>query len=115
MANRNLFSFDLNRTASQAQAAAQDASGQIEYMKRDIERLLMITEALWMLLQRSHGYNDDDLRNLISEIDLRDGQLDGRVRTQDRALCPSCNRPVSARHHTCIYCGQALLHDPFAR
>jgi hypothetical protein len=101
--------------ASEARAKAQDATTQITFVKQDIERLLMITEALWMLLQRAHGYTDDDLKNLINQIDLRDGCLDGKVSVKETLECPACHRIVTVRQPRCMYCGQVLQHDPFAR
>jgi len=106
---------EASREAQDATQKAQDSATQVEFMKRDIERLLMLNEALWLLLQRAHGYTDEDLRNTVADIDLRDGQLDGRVKTKQVSPCPACHRPVSTRHYTCIYCGQGLRQDPFAR
>lgn len=102
-------------TASEAREKAQDAATQVGYMKQDIERLLLITEALWMLLQRAHGYTDEDLKNLINEIDLRDGVLDGRVNVKTKVECPACHRMGTTRQSKCIYCGQILQHNPFER
>jgi uncharacterized protein with PIN domain len=100
--------------AHSAERKAEKAMTEMEFMKRDIDRLLMLCEALWTLLQRAHGYSDEDLKKVIAEMDRRDGQLDARA---DRkvARCPSCNRPVSARQPKCIYCGQGLEHEPFGR
>jgi hypothetical protein len=36
--------------AQQAQGDAWEARNEVDYIKHDIERLLMITEALWMML-----------------------------------------------------------------
>ena len=106
---------EASREAQDATQKAQTTATQVEFMKRDIERLLMLNEALWLLLQRAHGYTDDDLRNTVAEIDLRDGHLDGRLKTQQVSSCPACHRPVSTKHYNCIYCGQSLRQDPFAR
>src|SRR5438309_7879488 len=110
-----LFTANTYEAASEAREKAQDAATQVRFMKQDIERLLMITEALWMLLQRAHGYTEDELKNLINEIDLRDGSLDGRVTKKETLKCPSCQRVVTARQLKCIYCGQVLEPGPFAR
>ena len=66
-------------TADQARLRAIGVEGKLDAVTFDIERLLMITEALWMLLKKEHGYTDDVLLQRIREIDLRDGELDGRV------------------------------------
>jgi hypothetical protein len=111
----HVFTPNSYEAASEAREKAQDATTQVAFMKQDIERLLMITEALWMLLQRAHGYSEEDLKNLINEIDLRDGYLDGRVTKKETVECPSCHRVVTVRQMKCIYCGQVLQHDPFER
>jgi hypothetical protein len=115
MMTGNIFTTTAYLTATEAREQAQDAATQVRFMKQDIERLLMITEALWMLLQRAHGYTEEELKNLINEIDLRDGCLDGRVARKATVECPSCHRVVTARQVKCIYCGQVLQPDPFAR
>jgi hypothetical protein len=74
--------------AQQAQSDAREARNEVDYIKHDIERLLMITEALWMILKRQHGYQDNELTKLIAEIDLRDGRLDGRVAKDEPRHCP---------------------------
>lgn len=61
--------FNTYEAASEAREKVQDAANQVAYMKQDIERLLMITEALWTLLQRAYGYTEEELTNLITEID----------------------------------------------
>jgi len=44
---------EASREAQDATQKAQDSATQVEFMKRDIERLLMLNEALWLLLQRA--------------------------------------------------------------
>ncbi len=111
----SVFSQGALDVAYEAGDKANNAERQVEYMKQDIERLLMITEALWKLLQKANGYTDEELKALINEIDLRDGVLDGRVTKKESLPCPSCQRLSSVRHLRCIYCGQVLQHDPFGR
>ncbi len=101
--------------AQQAQSDAREARNEVEYIKHDIERLLMITEALWMILKRQHGYQDNELTKLIAEIDLRDGRLDGRVAKDEPRHCPYCDRPMSPRRSLCIFCGKVVEGQPFAR
>src|SRR5712692_13470 len=101
--------------ATAAQAEAREAKTETEIIRNDIERLLMITEALWMILKKEHGYTDDDLTKLVSEIDLRDGQLDGRVAKSPPQPCPHCGKIMSRHRSLCIYCGQPVPLAPFAR
>ncbi len=76
----------------------------------------MITEALWSILKEQHGYSDEELVKRVSEIDMRDGALDGRVATEESRVCPECNRSHIARNRPrCLYCGARITNDPFER
>ena len=75
----------------------------------------MITEALWILLKKQNGYTDETLAGLINEIDLRDGQLDGRVGKTPPKPCPSCGRILVKHRPLCLYCGKPVPMEPFAR
>jgi hypothetical protein len=108
--------------ASAAQSTAQDAQRKatgveekIEVIKYDIERLLMITEALWTILKKQHGYEDIELTKLVAEIDLRDGKLDGRIAVSPPQPCPFCGHTLGKKRPFCIYCGQPVPLEPFAR
>ena len=101
--------------AAAAASDAREAQTSTELMKHDINRLLMITEALWMLLKQQHGYTDDDLKKVITEIDLRDGVLDGKSSKAATVSCPGCGRPNSTKHALCIYCGKPIPTTLFGR
>ncbi len=58
----------------------------------DVEKLLMITEALWTIIKEQLGYEDEELIRRIEEIDMRDGKLDGKVKGSVNPLCPECQR-----------------------
>ena len=108
--------------ANAAEATAEDArrrttsvEEKIQAVKFDIERLLMITEAFWTLLKQQHGYTDTDLAKLITEIDLRDGRLDGRVAPNPPQPCPYCGHILTKKRPVCIWCGKPIAPDPFER
>lgn len=101
--------------ADRASAAAAQARTQVELMQMDVERLLMITEALWVMLRDEHGYTDEQLVRKVQEIDLRDGRLDGKVARQPPSKCPQCGRAISARRTLCVFCGAASTSGPFQR
>jgi hypothetical protein len=102
-------------TTSTAEIAAREARTEVELAKHDIDRLLMITEALWTLLKQERGYKDDVLTTLIAQIDQRDGRLGGRGAKEPPLECPSCGRTNAAKRSFCIYCGKPLPTSPFAR
>lgn len=85
----------------------------VRKLEGDLAKSLMISETLWELLRDKTGLTDDDLCQKISEVDMRDGKLDGKNQRKGVA-CPNCGRMVSPRHHTCIYCGQVMDTSAFA-
>jgi len=101
--------------AASAATKARQVEGMVSALHMDVERLLMITEALWGLLKEQHGYSDEELAERITEIDMRDGRLDGRVAKAGPATCPTCKRALIGKRPICLYCGQALQPDPFQR
>ena len=95
--------------------SVSEARLQAEGLAVDVDRLFMITQALWELLKEKHGYTDESLMKKITEIDLRDGKLDGKTARKERPNCPSCGRKMG-RHPTCLYCGaEAPDRCPFDR
>ena len=102
-------------SADAAERDARQAQTSVEFMRRDINRLLLITEALWTLLKQQHGYTDEDLTKVVTEIDLRDGVADGKANQVGPKPCPYCGRMVAAHHATCIFCGKAVPLDLFRR
>ncbi|HVU28033.1 MAG TPA: zinc ribbon domain-containing protein [Verrucomicrobiae bacterium] len=94
--------------AANARSDARDALNATDLMRHDVDRLLMITEALWTLLKKEHGYTDQMLTDLVNTIDLRDGKLDGRVADSPPKPCPKCGKINSRKRNFCIYCGNPL-------
>ncbi len=99
--------------ANQAAHKGTKQTAQLTLMQGDIEKLFMITEALWEILKYQHGYTDDQLVEMIHNIDLKDGKLDGKVARTPAPPCPSCSRPLPLRQATCLYCGAPNTHSPF--
>ena len=94
--------------------AAREAQTNVELLSHDVDRLLMITEALWMLAKKEHGYADDVLTKLIGEIDSRKSIVDGIPVKDPPQACPGCGRMNSAKRFFCIYCGKPIEANPFA-
>ncbi len=88
----------------EARADASEAKSEAEVLKHDIDRLMMITEALWTFMKKEHGYTDDTLATAISAIDLRHSGANKEAQEK----CPSCGRMVSAHRRLCIYCGNVI-------
>ena len=84
------------------ESIARDAT---EHLEEKVERLALITRALFELLQESSGASEERLRAKITEIDLRDGQADGRM-TPIPKRCPKCDAMMSPRFRRCLFCGE---------
>ena len=108
-----------NEAVTSGQAAsrlATEVRTQNEEIKFDVEKLFMITQALWEVLKHHHGYTDEQLEQMIQEIDLRDGRLDGKIaKSTEREKCTQCGRTMMRKRMQCMYCGQAGKHNSFKR
>ena len=102
-------------TAAAAESAAREARTDTELIQHDIDRLLLITEALWTLMKREHGYTDDVLTGLIHEIDQRRVVVNGVAVKDPPQICSACGKPNQAKRVYCMYCGKPLSGNPFAR
>jgi hypothetical protein len=100
--------------ATAAQSTDREAQTNVDLLSHDVDRLLMITEALWTLMKQEHGYADEVLTKLIEEIDGRKVIIDGVAVKAPPQTCPSCGKINSAKRLFCIYCGKPILTNPFA-
>ncbi len=101
--------------ASAAQSTAREAQTRVELLAHDVDRLLLISEALWTLMKQQNGYADDVLIKLIEEINQKKTIVDGLAVKSPPQICPGCHRPNSAGRMYCLYCGKAIPGNPFAR
>lgn len=74
---------------------------------RDLEdqmgRLQLLNQALWEVLSEKAGISEEEFLARVKDIDLRDGQEDGKM--SHKALkCPRCQRVSSSKHWRCLYC-----------
>jgi hypothetical protein len=115
LARQNIVAKRAGITAERAAEKATQARSQLELMRMDIDRLFMISEALWTLLRDEHGYTDDQLIQKVKEIDMGDGHLNGKPAKQPPSTCSQCGRAMSARRTTCVFCGTENAGDPFQR
>lgn len=68
------------------------------------DRLSLICMAMWELMKKQ-GLTDEQLLEKMKELDLADGQADGKAGAAKVATCSNCGRVVSTRHRRCLYCG----------
>ncbi|WCO65375.1 hypothetical protein PO878_12800 [Iamia majanohamensis] len=94
------------------QASAESAQrGRHEAMRDDVEaledrmeRLLLLTDALWDLASERLGLTDEDLAARVAALDEASGAPDGR---RHRALrrCGACDAAVPHGRPSCVFCG----------
>jgi hypothetical protein len=68
-----------------------------------VEALALVSRALFELLEETTGVSEARLKAKITEIDLRDGQADGRI-TPKAKKCPKCDAMMSPRFGRCLFC-----------
>ena len=89
--------------------------GDVALLESRVERLLIITEALWTILKEKEGLDEQELLRRMVQIDMRDGKLDGRVPAGPPQPCPKCQRIVGRNNLRCLFCGEPIMMEPFAR
>lgn len=68
-----------------------------------IDRLTLLTEAVWSLLLERTDLTEADLIRRVDELDASDGQRDGR-RIRGAATC-ECGAKVNPKAEVCMFCG----------
>jgi hypothetical protein len=102
---------DLLREAASRETIARDAN---KHLEEKVAKLALITRALLELLQESTGISEEPLRAKITEIDLRDGQADGRMTPRPKK-CPKCDAMMSPQFGRCLFCGEQDKSAPVFR
>lgn len=86
-------------------APAKDFSLEIRELRGEIQRLMLLNQAMWELVRSRLQLTDKDLDTKAHEVDMRDGVEDGSI-THTALKCPTCGRVSSSKHWRCLYCGQ---------
>ena len=93
-----------------SESLALEAREDIKELRHQVERLTLLNQAMWELIREKARLTDADLEQMAHEIDLRDGQADGKMGASAVA-CPTCHRVSNAKHYKCLYCGE-LFEKP---
>ena len=95
---------------AQDQAGMQATVGQVD---ERLDHLALICRSMFELLAEKTGLSEKDLIQKIAEVDLRDGQADGKMSYKAKP-CPSCASMMSPRFNRCLFCGyRDETGDPF--
>lgn len=119
MTNSYLFGWDRDweTYSDEADAAIQHVApaspterlgSNAERLEDRLDRLILVNMALWSLIREKTGLTEEDLLARVQQIDLADGQRDGKA-TRPPVRCPECDRVMSPRHKRCLYCGTDKL------
>ncbi len=107
------------RLASEANFAARSNQTDLQEQQRDVralerhcEKLTLAVMAMAEILRDRLGIQQHEIESRMTKIDLRDGQLDGRLRTST-AACPDCKRPNKGNRQKCLYCGTEMTSNSF--
>ena len=104
---------EAEQQAGSARSVATRTEGTEQRLTRELETLTLACAAMWTLLSEKCGITPADLVAKMTEIDLQDGVLDGRLAPQGRA-CEKCGRVMSAQRRQCMYCGhEQVTRVPF--
>jgi hypothetical protein len=99
--------------AARAKNKADSVARQVKVMEANLAKTLLVCEAMWEFIRKEHGLTETDLNKMMYDIDMRDGQLDGKNQRKI-SECPDCGRKVSPRHPACIYCGRIMDSSAFS-
>ncbi|GAB4458202.1 MAG: hypothetical protein OHK0029_19160 [Armatimonadaceae bacterium] len=104
---------DISRARSVAQQA-KDRTDRIErnmmFLERRVERLSIACQALWELLRETTDLADEQVVAKMQEIDLRDGEADGKI-TRRPLKCVSCGHVNNSGRKNCLYCEAELERE----
>ena len=75
-----------------------------------LERLLLVSQAVWELLQETANLTEEDLFEKVTEIDARDGVEDG-VYSRPLAKCRKCGSAICRKYVQCLFCGEPFESD----
>ena len=94
--------------AAGARSTANEASRCVHDLQEQVDKLTLISMAMWSMLQDVSSFKEEDLMKRVRDLDLMDGVPDGKI-TRRVANCPKCKRVMSPKHKKCLYCGYARL------
>ena len=96
--------------AAHAASEATVAQRRVAELEDQLDRLTLVCAAVWELVKERAKLTEDDLAQRVAILDVKDGVADGKF-THGVRPCQKCNRPVSARHRKCLYCGAEQVVD----
>lgn len=95
--------------ANDAASSARRAENALGRLEDALDRQALIIRTLLSMCEAKGMFNEPEFRELMNEIDLSDGRLDGKYKPQATPRsCPNCGKTNGKRAVTCMYCGVQL-------
>ncbi|MCB9894345.1 MAG: zinc ribbon domain-containing protein [Planctomycetes bacterium] len=95
--------------ATDAESSARRAENAMARLEDAIERQTLIIRSLLEVCSRKGVFTEDEFREIVTEVDLSDGRLDGKYKPQlGPQQCANCGKTNGKRAVTCMYCGNPL-------
>lgn len=79
---------------------------EVDRLEDRLERLLLLTDALWDLAAERLGLDDEELAARVEALDTDSGAHDGR-RNRTMRRCSACDAAVPHGRPSCAFCGAA--------
>ncbi len=84
--------------------AHQETQRLTQEIRRKYNRLMLMNQAMWEILESRLGVTKEELAARMDEIDLRDGVRNQKV-VKAAPDCPECGAKVCMELHRCLFCG----------
>lgn len=99
------------RNATAAESAARRAESALERVEDQLQRQALIIRALLEMCANKNMFSEKEFRELVNDIDMSDGRLDGKFKPQaGPRQCPECGKVNGKSAMNCMYC-RAVLPD----
>lgn len=95
---------EIGQTVKKTEQTTGDVREEVKELEKRVDRLALLSQALWELLRTHSDVTDVHLRAKIDEIDRRDGRKDGKISPM-LSNCPKCGKPMNCAISGCAYCG----------
>jgi hypothetical protein len=95
------------RTADRAAEKADHVNEDMRQLERQMGRLTLVCQAMWELIRDHTDFREEDLEQKILEVDVRDGNADGKIGGRVIA-CSHCGRNTNSARTHCLMCGAEL-------
>jgi len=95
--------------ASLTRVSEASTNEQFEHLKARVGKLNLVVEALFRTMTQQGLIKPNEFTELLREIDLEDGELDGQ-RNEPRPnvpeWCPDCEAKIHPAKTYCMFCGR---------